>query len=280
MSRYSSETGEIERAVELASSVEFSRLRAALYARALTEYPDARREEMALMQQCLAPRAGERILGLGEGNGFFCDAIASAIGSDGFYLVTDPSPFQLERLHCRGHANVQIQVAGAEAIEAAPESFDKAWSCGAFHHCADLTEALKRVFEVLRPGGQLVIVDVFQGTTLSQHFDAVVARYSATGHEVKFLSDEFAVSACVLAGFEEHQVQVRDTPIRWHFRTLRDMGRFVYALHGLTLLPDDEETSGYPNVIRGCQEILGVQHVGGFYGLHWPIKTLVARKAE
>jgi arsenite methyltransferase len=257
---------------------EFDAERAELYAQALREYPDARREEVGLMKTHLAPQAGERIVGLGEGNGFFCQAISDSVGEQGHYMITDPSTYQLRRMLASHAKNVDVQVAGAQDFVAPPAAFDKAWSCGAFHHCPNQTEALKRVYRALRPGGRLVFVDVFSGTALARHFDIVVARYSMTGHEVKFLSDEFAVSACVLAGFDEQAVTVLDTPIHWYFASLRDLGRFMYALHGLTLLPYDEETLDYQRVVAGCERVLGVDRVGDEYALRWPLKTLIAQK--
>jgi len=253
--------------------------RADRYELALANSPHARDMEFDVVDTHLDPRIRDRIIGIGEGNGKFSRYIAEAVGKEGFYFITDPSEYQLKNLRKRvkGLSQIGVEVASAEEINILPESFDKVWSFGAFHHVADQTEAMKRIYDSLKPNGKAVICDVFQGSDLARHFDAQVARYCLTGHEVKFLSDEFARSLCHLAGFQDEKVSLHDLPIEWEFDSKRDLGEFVYYLHAMTNLPgsvEDKIDAAY----RGCQDILGVVEREDKYFLQWPLKALVAEK--
>ena len=189
----------------------FGELRADMYERAIIKYPKAREEDIFAMHKHLSPKYAENILGIGEGNGYFCNSIIDAIGKKGKYIVTDPSRYQLENLSRKVKSNnLEIQVAGAEDIEMPLESIDKVWSFGAFHHCPDQTQAMKRIYSALKPEGKAVICDVFQGGSLAKHFDEVIARYCNEGHEVKFLSEEFARSITYLAGFKDSKISILD----------------------------------------------------------------------
>lgn len=258
--------------------VEFDGIRAELYEQAMVQYSYAREDDIAAMLKILEPRKGEKILGFGEGNGYFCSSIATAVGQEGVYLVTDPSKDQLDNLTKRvSLPQVKVKKIGIEGLTVDPYSFDKVWSFGAFHHCSNQTEAMKRIYGSLKDNGKMVICDVFQGSSLAKHFDEIVARYCVTGHEVKFLSDSFARTLCHLAGFDKSKVEIIDLPQKWKFRSENNLGEFIYKLHALTHLSEREEER-IAKTLEGCYKILGIENRGGVYELNWPMKALIATK--
>jgi len=260
------------------TEVEFNGERARLYEIAIASFPEARRADIDTMHNLLSPQRGERILGFGEGNGYFCKAIAEAIGTEGHYLVTDPSKDQLENLVKRVNLpQMEVQTIRVEGIEVEEDSFDKVWCFGAFHHVPNQTEAMKRIYSSLKPNGKLVLCDVFQGSKLAKHFDAYVARYCVTGHEVKFLSEDFTKSLCYLAGFDERNVSIRDLPQKWIFNSEHDLGKFVNDIHAITLLPGTDEER-IEQTVKSCRDVLGIDFSDGKYKLNWPIKALTAVK--
>ncbi|HLC53518.1 MAG TPA: class I SAM-dependent methyltransferase [Candidatus Nanoarchaeia archaeon] len=126
---------------------EFNRERAQLYEEALEEYPLARAMDIESMLQHLNPKSGEKILGVGEGNGYFCQAIVNAVGETGKYTVTDPSPYQLKSLKNRVNVSyLEVIAAGAEELPVRENFYDKVWTFGSFHHCPNQTEAMKRIY--------------------------------------------------------------------------------------------------------------------------------------
>ncbi len=255
--------------------IEFDRERARLYEEALQEYPLARTHDINTMQKHLNPQLGENILGIGEGNGYFCKSIVEAVGKSGKYTVTDPSPYQLANLRRRINlSQLEIITAGAGEIPVRENSYDKVWAFGSFHHCPNQTEAMKRIYKSLKSGGTAVICDVFQGSKLANHFDSQVALYCNTGHEVKFLSDAFARTLCKLAGFESNKVSIEDLPQKWIFDSPLDLGKFIYKLHALTYLPGNEQEKAKAT-FESCNKMLGVSKTpSGKYVLNWPMKVL------
>ncbi len=125
-----------------------------------------------------------------------------------------------------------------------------------------------------------MICDVFQNTSLADYFDEIVARYSITGHNVKFLSRKISLSLCYRAGFRESNVEIRNLPTKWIFNSKKDLGRFIYNLNGLALIPGKKEKQKYLAVYKNCKRILGVKQnpKSKTYELNWPMKVLMAKK--
>jgi len=234
------------------------------------------------MKKLLNPQPGDKILGFGEGNGYFCNSIANSIKSAGYYLITDPSKDQLNNLERKINVNqIKIQKASVENISLPSNFFDKVWSFGAFHHCNNKIQAMQQLYRSLNPGGKLVICDVFQGSDLAKHFDSFVARYCLTGHEVSFLSDEFALTLCELAGFQKNKIEIIDLDQKWKFNNEHELGDFIYKLHALTKIPGSEKEK-ISKTFESCKNVLGVSRSSKSHNnlleLNWPMKALVAIK--
>ena len=114
-----------------------------------------------------------------------------------------------------------------------------------------------------------LVGDVFVGSTLAQHFDDKVAKHCATGHEVSFLSREFAESLCELIGFEKPTFT--DFNAKWKFERKEDIGNFLYKLHAMTKTTPEA-------CLQGAEEILGIEERDGFFYLNWPMTMLSTKK--
>jgi SAM-dependent methyltransferase len=99
--------------------------------------------------ELLAPRAGERILDLGCGDGFLTERLA-ALGCD--VVGVDASPEQVEGARRRG---LDARVARAQALPFAGE-FDAVFSNAVLHWVKDADAAIAAVRRALRPGGRFV----------------------------------------------------------------------------------------------------------------------------
>jgi SAM-dependent methyltransferase len=99
--------------------------------------------------ELLAPRAGERILDLGCGDGFLTARLAG-MGCD--VVGVDASAAQVEAAR---KAGVRAQVAAAEAL-GFREEFDAVFSNATLHWIRDADAAIASVFRALRPGGRFV----------------------------------------------------------------------------------------------------------------------------
>jgi len=99
--------------------------------------------------ELLAPRAGERILDLGCGDGFLTERLA-ALGCE--VVGVDSSPEQVAATQRRG---LEARVARAEALPFVAE-FDAVLSNAVLHWVKDAAGAIAAVRRALRPGGRFV----------------------------------------------------------------------------------------------------------------------------
>lgn len=250
-------------------NIEFIGQRSAQYRDALSLYHEAWLADVACMERFLAPAPGQRILEVGAGNGYFSRAIASRLGPQGLLVATDPSIEQLAGLECEGASgNIRVAQASAAKLDIAFTDFDAVWSRGAMHHVFDKTSAFRRMAQLLRPGGRLVIADVFAGTPLARYFDGFIARSCVTGHEVSYLSQEFAASLCALTGWNEPEFHEVVTP--WEFRERADIGRF------LQLLFSAKDCYSAKDCLDAADHYLSVAPTSSGWALMWPMTVMVA----
>jgi SAM-dependent methyltransferase len=114
-----------------------------------------RADECSRVIEWLAPAAGERILDVGCGDGFYDRRIAH-IGA--LVDAIDARPERLAlAMRWNPHPRVRLHHMSAEALEFPDNYFDKAVSICVLEHIADDEGALRHLHRVLRPGGRLVL---------------------------------------------------------------------------------------------------------------------------
>ncbi len=252
---------------------EFSGIRSQYYREIMQEMPKARLEEREMLMKCLVPKPGEKILEIGAGTGFYSQHIAKLI-FPGTIIATDPSEEQLSYILNADEQNIKVVVAGGDTLPIgedgfAPSSFDAIWAFGCFHHIINKTKSFKNFHSLLKPGGRIVISDVYAGTNLAKHFDLIVAKYCATGHEVSFLTREFADSLCYLTGFEKPAF--RDVNIPINFSRREDIGYFIYKIHAMIGITPEQ-------CLKYVADYLDIEHKDGIYTLLWPHTVLTTFK--
>lgn len=254
---------------EQSRPMEFAGERSSNYRDALSFYPDAWRADIACMKRFLKPAAGERILEVGAGNGYFSGAIAACLGAEGLLVASDPSVDQLSGLEKKNqHSNIKVVPASADTLEIGFTDFDAIWTRGAVHHVSNKTAAFTRFMEVARPGGRLVIADIFAGTPLARYFDGFIARSCTTGHEVSFLSYEFAESICLISGWGKPVFHEVVTP--WEFTRREDIGAFLKLL--FSAKPNYSEQ----DCLDAADDYLSVSETSGGWALMWPMTVMIA----
>lgn len=102
----------------------------------------------------------ERVLDLGAGAGHTALALARhAAGVTGIDLTPEMVGTASELAAQRGVANVHFQQGDVAALPFEDASFDVVASRVSAHHYANPRRALAEAFRVLRPGGQLFLID-------------------------------------------------------------------------------------------------------------------------
>jgi SAM-dependent methyltransferase len=128
---------------------------------ALYETRDVLRRR-SLVHEALGAAAGEQILDVGCGPGFYVAEILERVGDRGKVAGVDSSSAMLALAARRvaSHENVELREGGATALPFADATFDAALSVQVLEYVDDVRAAIGELHRVIRPGGRLVLWDV------------------------------------------------------------------------------------------------------------------------
>lgn len=118
------------------------------------------------VREALAAAAGERILDIGCGPGFYVRELLDEVTATGSIVAVDASAdmLALARLRCEGHTNVEFREGTANALPVGDGDVDAALCVQVMEYVADVPGALSEIHRALRPAGRLLIWDVDWGT--------------------------------------------------------------------------------------------------------------------
>ncbi len=122
-----------------------------------------------LGEQVLEVKAGDRVLEIGYGTGHACLDLANMVGEQGEVVGIDISPgmreVALKRLRDAGVADrVKLEVGDARKLPYGDAQFDKAFTSFTLElfPLEDIPTVLSEVKRVLKPGGRLGVVSMYQ----------------------------------------------------------------------------------------------------------------------
>ena len=117
------------------------------------------------LRRVLAPTAGERVLEIGPGTGYYSPELASWLGPGGRLELFDLQQEMLDhasrRLAERGLANFGATRGDATALPFEDASFDAVVLTAVLGEIPDQAAAVGEIARVLRPGGRLVVGELF-----------------------------------------------------------------------------------------------------------------------
>ena len=113
------------------------------------------------LRETLAPQAGERILEVGPGTGYYTLDLAEWVGNEGTVEIFDLQQQMLDhtmrRVAERGLANVTPRQGDARSLPYEDGGFDAAVLITVLGEIPDQEQALREIARVLRGGGRLVV---------------------------------------------------------------------------------------------------------------------------
>ena len=136
--------------------------------------------------RALALRPGEAVADVGSGSGYFALRLAAAVGSSGRVYAVDVDPGMVR------HLNKRVRDAGVDNVRsvlAAPDdpllpdaSVDRFFICDTWHHIEDQAKYLALMKKMLRPGGEVVMIDFKkEATPMGPPLEMRIARETLVG---------------------------------------------------------------------------------------------------
>lgn len=134
------------------------------YASMMADYHRAFAPELKEIIQSLPIRRGERILDFACGDGSYARWLARRVGSAGKVLALDISPGFLDaarRAARRSASGRRIQFLQADIHHRplAENSLDLVWCAQSLYSLPDPIDALRRMAQAVRPGGQVAVLE-------------------------------------------------------------------------------------------------------------------------
>ena len=142
----------------------------------------------ARLREILEPRPGERLLELGPGTGYYSLHVAEWLSPGGALAVVDIQPEMLDHTMRRaaehGIGNISPTRADARELPFDDDSFDGAYLVTVLGEIPDQDAALRELRRVVRPGGRIVVGELFGDPHMVTH-SALAQRAGDAGLRVE-----------------------------------------------------------------------------------------------
>jgi arsenite methyltransferase len=197
-----------------------------------------------LVREALGARAGERVLDVGCGPGFYCAELLDEVGPDGAVVGVDPSAAMLALAARRCGDRADLREGEAVSLPVDDGGFDAAVCVQVLEYVADATAALAEINRALRPRGRAVVWDVDWATvslnavdrarhdTVMRAWDEHLAHPSLP----RTLAARMRAAGFVDVRMEAHAFATADyDPDGYGPALIPFIGRFVADRRGLTV---------------------------------------------
>lgn len=235
--------------------------RGAAYHDAMRLAPHARDFEFAAALAGLDIRDGAVLCDLPSGGGYLFDHLP---GRDGLrYIGVDPSAAFARTW---GDRPGEWHLAPLDKLPFQSASIDSLVSIAGLHHVDDLAPVFTEFRRVLKPGGQLSILEVPSGAITDAFLNVFVAANNSMGHDGRFIDARFrgTLGACGLS--------IRsDKLCRYPWRFTDDMAMVGFLQKMFWL-----DKAGPDDIAAGIDRYLGRWRDGEGSHLNWELQSIIA----
>lgn len=124
--------------------------------------------EAEVVMDLAAIKAGTTVADIGAGEGYYTVRLAERVGAKGRVLAQDIDPGAIQRLGQRVERerldNVSIKTGAPDDPKLPANSFDRIFMVHMYHEVTEPYALLWRMRPALKPGGQVIVVDVDRPT--------------------------------------------------------------------------------------------------------------------
>lgn len=167
--------------------------------------------------------------------------------------------------HVASNGDRLIKAKMADDIPLRSASVDGVISIAGLHHIEDKRRIIKEFSRIIRPGGELIIMDVSVSCITAEWLNDFVNRNNSMGHEGVFLNHDF-VNLVRQSGFNVEMAE--KFKYQWEFSSTNDMVDFCRLLFGLDLASDED-------IEMAISEYLGYEESKNGVGMNWESFVLV-----
>jgi len=140
------------------------------------------------LSELLEPRPGERLLEVGPGTGYYSLPVAGRLAPGGSLDILDVQQEMLDHTLRRaseaGIENIAATLADARELPLDDDSFDGAYLVTVLGEIPDQDAALRELRRVVRPGGRIVVGELFGDPHMVTH-GALASRAEVAGLRVE-----------------------------------------------------------------------------------------------
>jgi len=158
---------------------------------------DRQRDEWQRPEEVFAAlniKAGDRVADIGCGHGYFSFRLAKKVGSGGRVFAVDIDPSAVNKVKEKKEREKidQIEpIVGEGADPKLPGELDSVLIVDSYHEFRQYDEMMRAVFQAMKPGGRLVIIDG----------EASAGQPRTTYHRLHVIPDQIVREEVVRNGF-------------------------------------------------------------------------------
>ncbi len=132
-----------------------------------------RRQKPDEVIKALDLKAGQTVVDLGAGSGYFTWRFAKAVGPEGKAIGLEIESNLVDKMKSdasrRGLANYEARLVPTDDPQLAPDSVDVIFMCDTYHHISNRVAYFTKARQSLRQGGRLVILDMVRAGKNQDH---------------------------------------------------------------------------------------------------------------
>jgi ubiquinone/menaquinone biosynthesis C-methylase UbiE len=229
-------------------------------------------------------RAGQRVLDVAAGRGAVLFPAAERAGRDGYMLGIDISNGMVEHttadIQARGLTQAEMRLMDAEALDLPKGSFDVVLCSFAVFFFNDLARALRRMREVLVPGGTIGFAFARGTDPRWEWYEALLGRYGVLERlpprpgEPGIREPQALVEALISAGF--NAVREIEEATELAFRDAEDWWASLWT-HGSRLALEMVATSELERFRTECLQRVREQQTPAGLPINYRLVYVLAR---